>query len=38
MSEDGKTMHIVFSDYGNSFTTNYKWNVQEVGLIKDDKE
>lgn len=38
ISEDGKTMYIVFSDSGNRFTTNYKWNMQEVKLKMNDNE
>lgn len=35
ISEDGKTMQIVFSDAANSHTTYYKWNMQEVTLKMD---
>jgi hypothetical protein len=35
ISEDGKTMQLVFSDAANSHTTYYKWNMQEVRIKMD---
>ncbi|MCK5853141.1 DUF4185 domain-containing protein [bacterium] len=33
ISEDGKTMQLVFSDAANSHSIYYKWNMQEITLI-----
>ena len=32
ISDDGKTMYMVFSDAANSHSTYYKWNMQKVRL------
>lgn len=36
ISEDGKTMQLVFSDAANSHSTYYKWNMQEIRLKMDE--
>ncbi|MCK5369770.1 MAG: hypothetical protein KAQ62_14515, partial [Cyclobacteriaceae bacterium] len=32
ISEDGKTMQLVFSDAANGHSTYYKWNMQKIHL------
>ncbi len=38
ISEDGKTMQLVFSDAANSHSTYYKWNMQKIKLVMSGDE
>ena len=33
ISDDGKTMYLVFSDAGRDYSKRYKWNMQKFRLI-----
>jgi hypothetical protein len=33
ISEDGKTMHLIWSDAGDGHDTNYKWNQMEIEIL-----
>lgn len=33
ISEDGKTMQLIWSDAGDKHSTNYKWNQMEIEII-----
>lgn len=35
ISDDGKTMQLIWSDAGDNHTTNYKWNQMEINILTD---
>ena len=38
MSDDGKSMHLVYSDAGYSYGKNYRWNCQKFTLLFGDMD
>jgi hypothetical protein len=33
MSDDGRTMTLIWSDAGDDHSTNYKWNQMEIEIV-----